>query len=359
MNLQAIYVANFTGFLLIFLLSFSRYITRTKSDLEEHAFDSMAGLAMIACLIEPLTFAVDGIKSPVAYWIMMIGNTYVDLMLFHDKSRMKRIYYKLSIPVGLLLLSLLGNIFFKYYFYVDDNFIYHRQPTIYIFYIYLMLCAIYSFALYIYQRHHKKGISFFPIYMYLVPIVTGSLIQMIFYGLSTAWLGTAIGIVALYMSLQQQKTYIDQLTGLYNRHYLEHYMYQMSQNSSSTYYGIMIDMNDFKSINDEYGHSLGDQALTHAANIFSSALTSNSTAFRYAGDEFIIITKTKDENEVIKIENALNEITRQFNLQKKLPCSISFSMGHNKYVPNVDDSDSFLKKIDEAMYEQKKRYHNG
>ena len=154
MNLQAIMVANITGFLILFFLFFSRFITRTKSDLEEHAFDVMMYLVMIALIVEPLGFAIDGIHSTVCYWINLIGATYlyfangtgiflwlmyVDLKLFHDRSRMEKIYYKLSIPVALLLLSLIGNLKFKYYFYIDENYIYHRQPTVYIFYFYMLI----------------------------------------------------------------------------------------------------------------------------------------------------------------------------------------------------------------------------
>ena len=372
MNLQAIIVANLTGFLLIMFLYFSRFITRTKSDTEEHAFDVMMGLAMIACVIEPITFAVDGIHNPICYWVNIIGNTYLyyanglgsflwllyeDMKLFHDRSRMKRIYYKISVPVSILLLSLIGNIKFGYYFYVDDNYVYHRQTTIYIFYVYMMLCALYSIGLYLYyKKHHGKKLAFFPIYMYLIPIVTGSVIQMLYYGVSTAWLGTAVGVVALYMSLQQQRAYTDTLTGLYNRLYLEHAIFKINRRASTTYYGMMLDMNDFKLINDTHGHSAGDQALKDVAQIFNDVLSSNSTAFRYAGDEFIIVTKTDDEQEVIDLEAALKQAADDFNNAHKRPYKLSFAIGHSMF-NTADSEDSILKRIDDAMYLDKKRYH--
>lgn len=75
MNLQAIYVANFTGFILILFLFISRFITKTKSRAEDRIFDAMMYLAMAACLIEPLTFFVDGKAGVVNYWINLLGNT--------------------------------------------------------------------------------------------------------------------------------------------------------------------------------------------------------------------------------------------------------------------------------------------
>ena len=372
MNLQAIWVANITGFLLIVFLYFSRFITKTKGDTKENSFTVMMWLTMIACIIEPITFSIDGIHDQVCYWINMLGNTYlyyanglgsflwmmyVDLNLFKDYSRMKSVYYKISIPVSLLLISLIANLKFHYYFYVDGNYVYHRQPTIFIFYIYIMLCAIYSIGLYFYHKIKYGKIAFFPIYMYLIPIVTGSILQMIFYGISTAWLGTAIGIVALHMSLQQQQSYVDSLTGLYNRLYLEHVMFKVSQNNNMCYYGMMIDMNNFKQINDTYGHSAGDQALIDAARIFNSTINSNSTAFRYAGDEFIIILKSKNAAEVENLVTLLRDNAEAFNKENSRPYDISFAIGYDRYYPEIDNTDSFFKKIDKAMYEDKLRCH--
>ena len=105
MNLQAIIIANLTGFFLIFFLYMSRFITKTKGDTEEHAFEVMMALAAIACLVEPLTFAVDGVPGKISYWVNILGNTYLyyanglgsflwllylDLSLNHDRSRMKK-----------------------------------------------------------------------------------------------------------------------------------------------------------------------------------------------------------------------------------------------------------------------------
>ncbi len=370
MNLQAIVVANATGFVLLLFLLISRLLTRTKLNTEERVFTLMMVLVMIACVVEPVTFAVDGCTSRIGRWINLLGNSflyyanglgafmwliYVDLNLFHDRKRLKKIYFKLSIPVGILLLTLVGNIFFKYYFYVDENGVYHRQPTIYIFYIYVMFCAVYSLTMYIYYRRKMGRVAFFPIYMYLIPIVTGSVLQMLIYGISTAWLGTAVALVALSMSLQQQRSYIDNLTNLFNRQYLEHAIFSINRRIAQRYYGIMLDMNDFKEINDNYGHSVGDQALRDMADIIRNSVKPGSMAFRYAGDEFIIIVKTDNENDVIDLEKGILERVARFNETGERPYTLSVAMGHDRFESVNDSEDRFLQKIDTAMYEDKRR----
>lgn len=371
MNLQAIYLANAIGFILIAFLFISRFITRTRSQAEDHIFNIMMYLAMLACVVEPVTFAVDGQAGRVCYWINLLGNTYlyfangfgsflfviyVDRSLYHSGARIQKHYAPFAVLVATMLLSLVPNIWLGYYFYVDEANVYHRQPLINIFYVYLMLCAVISIFTVYWHKHHYGKKEFFPIFMYLVPIVVGSALQMVFYGISLAWIGTSIGIVALYMSLQNQRTYVDALTGLFNRQYLEHAMFEM-QKTSAPYFGIMIDMNFFKQINDNYGHSAGDRALRDTADILRAATDVSAMVFRFAGDEFIVLLKTADEGAVLDTENRIREAIDAFNREHDHPYELSLSMGHGAYDRANDDEDAFLRRIDEAMYRNKEEMH--
>lgn len=116
----------------------------------------------------------------------------------------------------------------------------------------------------------------------------------------------------------------------------------------------MIDMDDFKAINDNYGHSAGDQALKDAACIFRNAAPDRNTGvFRYAGDEFIIIIRADDEAYVKGFEDRLQSEAEKINKGKDRRYQIGFSMGHALYDRENDTYDTFLKKIDSAMYENK------
>lgn len=371
MNLQAIFVANTTGFLLIFFLLISQYITFKRSRTEDRIFSWMMQLVLIACLVEALTFYVDGKPGFINHWINLLGNTYlygancvgsflfcvyVDQNLYHSKERIRKIYHKIAVPVSILVLSLILNIPFGYYFSVGADNVYHRAGLVSIFYIYTLLCSIFSVVVLYMHRHRHGKVAFFPIFMYLVPILTGSMLQMIFYGISLAWLGTAIGIVALYMSILSQSSYLDSLTKLYNRLFFKQIIYRLKNKSITGYYGIMIDMDRFKAINDTYGHSAGDQALKDAAYIFRNAARGiNSYIFRYAGDEFVILIKTDNEADVVDFENRLYKEMDDFNAGSDRPYTVGFSMGHAPYDCYNDTLDSFLKKIDAAMYDNKAR----
>lgn len=85
--------------------------------------------------------------------------------------------------------------------------------------------------------------------------------------------------------------YVDPLSGLYNRRYMEYVLNQMKKYTKENAYSIMIGVNVFKSINDNYGHFQGDHAIHMISELLSSSLNRNQLAIRYTGDEFIILYK--------------------------------------------------------------------
>ena len=267
-----------------------------------------------------MTFVADGLPGNASRYTIILGNTYlycsnvigpllfcmyVDLNLYHDRARIRRIYRKFVILAIAMILSLILNLFFGFYFSVDENNVYHRQSLNFIIYIYLMFCAVYSLFLYFKHKFTAREATFFPIYMYLTPMVVGIILQKIFYGTSLITLGDAIGIVALYLSLQNEKTYKDGLTGLYNGLYLTHELFVIKNAPNANYFGIMIDMNYFKKINDTYGHAAGDQALVDMASLMKKRFSGLVKCFRYVGDEFVVLVKSDNEAEILELENAL------------------------------------------------------
>lgn len=84
---------------------------------------------------------------------------------------------------------------------------------------------------------------------------------------------------------QRQLLYMDSLTGVYNRRYYDEY-YQRADNVRAMF---VMDVDDFKSINDCYGHSVGDAVLQGIAQAVLSCVRKTDTVIRYGGDEFVIV----------------------------------------------------------------------
>ena len=176
--------------------------------------------------------------------------------------------------------------------------------------------------------------------------------------MSTAWCSVCIGLVAIYMSQQNELSYIDSITDLYNRAYLDSAMSSLLHSGHGELSGIMVDMDYFKEINDTYGHTTGDKALRVAADILRASTPEGSVIIRYAGDEFIVLLKTDDPAEVEAVQRQARAHITAFNNSDTEPWTLSFSMGGTTYLGDQQDTaDSFLQRMDARMYEEKEAKH--
>lgn len=370
MNLQSIAVSNGFAAALLLILMINRLMTKTKRRLDDKIFSVMILMALMGAIMEFGTFMVDGKPGLQNRLINLFGNSYLytaevvitllwayyaDLRMYRDRKRLHR-YVWLQYIAGVLLAVLVVNLFTGIIFYVDEHNVYHRNLGCYGYYLFFLVILILSM-----WEHHKYQenygtMQFFPIWLFLGPILAGGLIQGGVYGVSIVWSSLSLGITALYICLQNQQTYIDVLTGLFNRQYMEHKMMELHQDTRLGYYGIMLDVDFFKQINDRFGHSVGDDALCETANILRRATMSDAIPFRYAGDEFIIIMRTNDETDITHMQDRIRGEMRRFNEITKEPYRLSFSMGYARY-DREDSVDNFLKRMDDNMYEDKQRNH--
>ena len=97
----------------------------------------------------------------------------------------------------------------------------------------------------------------------------------------------------------------------------------------------MLDLDDFKAINDNYGHTIGDIALQDAAKILIKSVPENTFISRFAGDEFVILISSKNINSIEEFENNLKEQENYFNnLNDKSFYKIHFSYGYFEFKRN-------------------------
>ena len=111
----------------------------------------------------------------------------------------------------------------------------------------------------------------------------------------------------------------------------------------------MIDLDNFKEVNDNYGHKAGDDLLKAAAKLISSVKRPDDFFSRWGGDEFIILLESD-----ISQAKALSE--RLASRQAEIPESVTFSIGVTEL--KDEDEETFLKRVDEAMYTSKRTGKN-
>ena len=143
----------------------------------------------------------------------------------------------------------------------------------------------------------------------------------------------------------------DELTGLYNRQGYKHILKTLEL---SRCYFIMLDADDFKSVNDTYGHETGDKVLIKIATTLRDHFRSGDYIFRVGGDEFIVIMTHAGENLKDLVSAKIESINRDLTDSSDGVPSISVSAGivHGS---KASEDVELLRKADEAMYQAKKR----
>jgi len=149
----------------------------------------------------------------------------------------------------------------------------------------------------------------------------------------------------------------DGLTGLYNhRHFHEMLTYTIAHSDrySSQASLLIMDLDDLKSINDNYGHRAGDSALSSVGTVISQALRKVDISARYGGDEFAVVLPDTDKRGSLivaeKIRANLKKIPLKFKGQEYI---ITLSIGIATYPDNGSDREELIEKADRALYESK------
>lgn len=153
----------------------------------------------------------------------------------------------------------------------------------------------------------------------------------------------------------------DSLTNLYNRRYfldLAEQEWQRTLRYRHPISVLMLDLDDFKQINDRFGHAAGDQALIMAAGIIQEVLRKVEIAGRYGGDEFaVLLPETPAEKSVIVANRILNKIIKQSIQTKAGAMKVTLSIGAAGFSDDVPDQIKTLNKLlhqaDEALYRSK------
>lgn len=154
---------------------------------------------------------------------------------------------------------------------------------------------------------------------------------------------------------------LDPLTGLVNRRQFEERLVEESERAKRhglTLSLVMIDLDDFKKINDEFGHLAGDEALRTTARVIRQTIRTIDVACRYGGEEFaIILPQTEKPGAAVIAERICSEL-RKLDLpvrQTDVPLRISGSLGVAGYPDDANSPETLVQQADIALYHAKRR----
>ena len=153
-----------------------------------------------------------------------------------------------------------------------------------------------------------------------------------------------------------EKALFDSLTGLRNRHHLEEALHTQMNLAvhNSPLSCLMIDIDHFKAVNDNYGHEAGDLVIKNVAAIIQRAVRDLGMAFRYGGEEFLVLLSGSDEASAEACATEIYNNVRNMTLRSGLTDigQVNVSIGIASY-PQHAQSDSLLRAADAALYRAK------
>lgn len=370
--IEEILMANgLTVLMMCYLLSCRRK-NRESLHTEDKVYDGIAKVNILGAVAETISFLVDGKSFIGCRQLNYISNSlcfigtvsmgllwclYVNLRIYRNFKKISEKMAVMMIPWMIEVVMVLGNlikpgIMFK----VSADNVYQRTGGALAGYITLVIYLAYSLYMVYHSRKQGVNLSYFPVFYFVCICFAGVLIQLVFYGVTSSWLITAVTLIFTQMQSYAENIYMDELSGLYNRRYLKAVLAKRKNTDANSLYGIMMDVNDFKYINDSFGHSMGDKAISTMGNILFKSIPDVGIAIRYVGDEFIVLLTDADKACVLATINEINKNISRFNDSKAEPFELSVSMGYAEFGKD-DNAEVFLRNMDDKMYEEKRRYH--
>lgn len=206
------------------------------------------------------------------------------------------------------------------------------------------------------ERKKHLFVGFFP-----MMVIVGGLFQILVLPETPIFcFCCAILMLVFYINAMQTQISTDPLTSLNNRGQLVHYTMQKSNlhMEGRRTFVVMFDINDFKAINDNYGHAEGDRALVIVADALKSVVKRhNAPAFlaRYGGDEFILISHpAADEG----VEPLIAEIRERINAkcrEENTPYALLIGAGYDEITSPDDSFQRCMERADDKLYLDKAR----
>ncbi len=283
---------------------------------------------------------------------------YVDLQIHHDGPRFRRLIKPIGWLHAVHAVFLVASQQYGWLYTIDASNRYRRGPLFPVPILVFCLLTGAAFLLVITNRRRIERKSFLALALFPIPPVMCIVLQVAFYGYSLILHGLVLSLLVIFLSIQNRSLHTDYLTGAYNRKKLEEYLRDKvaEVTEGRSFSAIMIDLDNFKEINDQQGHDVGDRALEEATRLLKRCLRADDLVARYGGDEFYVVLDIPGEPAlevtVARIRSALDE----FNRHGASPFNLSFSMGHAVFDPTVHrTAEGFQRDLDRRMYQDKER----
>jgi diguanylate cyclase (GGDEF)-like protein len=176
--------------------------------------------------------------------------------------------------------------------------------------------------------------------------------------------GEFLSDMVLWGERARKRAITDELTGVYNRHFLEETLenqFRRARESGSPLSVVMVDLDHFRSINEQYGHEVGDAILVSAVRVFRSHLREGDIAARYGGDEFVFLMPHTPSDEAGAVAQRICSELGSMVMHRNpdgVSVGVTTSQGVACFPDHGNDLAALMKKADDALYRAKELGRN-
>ncbi len=241
-------------------------------------------------------------------------------------------------------------------FYIDTDNTYHRGAAysvqVILAYGYVIFTAVKAFVISLKTDDYSRKMELRALSSFVIPSIVAGAVQVALPRYPILCIGTTVGILYVYLTLQEQQISVDALTQLNNRNRLFQYLSAKLKRvpESKTLYLLMLDVNKFKSINDKYGHLEGDRALRLVSDCLKKACNQrNFFIARYGGDEFAVICELDADRSVQRVCDGIHAALSELDV----PYSLSVSIGYARYTQSIKTQQDLISLADAELYKVK------
>ena len=369
-NLTAILITDCVGICLLLVLMFTKgwYMPTRKK--ESKLLFLLMLAALFNCVADAFASIFDGTPGIAFRAILMIGNSYlylfnlivgigiIYLIVSHINKQIPKLQvYFFAVISAVEILLLAANFFTPLVFSLDENNVYARESLYIIFIIAGFLLIFYGYIFYFVSKIRNPSLGYFPAWQFLMPILLAVVVQMKVYGISLQPVSFAIAFAGLVTCLQNESIYIDKLTGVNNRYELDMIRKSFLHRRSEKIAALMLDLNGFKQINDNFSHEEGDNALIAFANILVQTIKNEGRVIRFAGDEFVIIMRKFKGDSIEPYKEKIMKAVDSYNETSGKPYKLSCAIGGTVLEYHGQEISDLMSTIDHLMYKDKSVYY--
>ena len=268
------------------------------------------------------------------------------------------------IPFAVLVAAVLLSPWLHLIFYIDSNNVYHRGDFHFIQWfcmnIYFLITAVQGIRKLFDKNDLAQKKKYISISTLILWAFVAHILQIIIPGYPTIEIGLTIALLSVFVELRNSIISIDPLTQINNRGQLLKYLSQKFKSLKETdetknLYLMVMDVDSFKQINDNFGHLEGDEALKLVAKSLKKvAANHNYFICRYGGDEFILVCEKENDSEADELASLIRKTIGNESQTANRGYCVSVSVGYARRSEECLTAADLIKNADDFMYKNKK-----